>query len=85
MGHFGSKSVVRLSIDLHSEKPCFSVEFVDTYSIHSFPPPSRRAQQIQPFPQSGAGVSPHPHVLPTSSVFLCIPSFTLWVKRGCPF
>ena len=45
-----------VSIDLHSSKPCFSVQFVDTYSIHSFPPPSRRTQQIQPFPQSGAGV-----------------------------
>ena len=51
-------SVVVVSIDLHSSKPCFSVQFVDTYSIHSFPPPSRRAQQIQPFPQCGAGVSP---------------------------
>ena len=47
-----------VSIDLHSSKPCFSVQFVDTYSIHSFPPPSRRTQQIQPFSQSGAGVSP---------------------------
>ena len=47
-----------MSIDSHSSKPCFSVEFVDTYSIHSFPPPSRRTQQIQPFSQSGAGVSP---------------------------
>lgn len=37
------------TIDSHSEKPCFSVEFVDTYSIHSFPPPSRRTQQIQGF------------------------------------
>jgi len=45
-------------IDLHSAKPCFSVEFVDTYSIHSFPPPSRRPQQIQGFQRSGAGVSP---------------------------
>lgn len=36
-----------VSIDSHSEKPCFSVEFVDTYSIHSFPPPSRRTQEIQ--------------------------------------
>ena len=45
-----------MSIDLHSEKLCFPVEFVDTYSIHSFPPPSRRTQQNQPFPQSGAGV-----------------------------
>ena len=47
-----------MSIDLHSEKPRFSVEFVDTYSIHSFPPPSRRTQQIQGFQRSGAGVSP---------------------------
>lgn len=47
-----------VSIDSHSEKPCFSVEFVDTYSIHSFPPPSRRTQQIQGFQRSGAGVSP---------------------------
>ena len=45
-------------IDSHSEKPCFSVEFVDTYSFHSFPPPSRRTQQIQSFPQCGAGVCP---------------------------
>ena len=36
--HAGSKtailcklSVVFMSIDLHSEKPCFSVEFVDRY------------------------------------------------------
>ena len=28
-------------------------------AIHSFPPPSCRPQQIQPFPQSGAGVCPH--------------------------
>ena len=34
-----------------------SIQFVDTYSFHPFPPPSRRPQQIQPFPQSGAGVS----------------------------
>ena len=27
-------------------------------AIHSFPPPSRRTQQIQPFPQSCARVSP---------------------------
>ena len=47
-----------VSIDSHSEKPCFFVEFVDTYSIHSFPPPSRRTQQIQGFQRSGAGVSP---------------------------
>ena len=47
-----------VSIDLHSEKPCFSVQFVDTYSIYSFPPPARRTQQIQPFSQSGAGVCP---------------------------
>ena len=47
-----------VSIDSHSEKPCFSVEFVDTYSIHSFPPPSRRTQQIQGFQRSGAGVCP---------------------------
>ena len=46
-----------MNIDSHSEKPCISVQFVDTYSIHSFPPLSRRSQQIQPFPQSGAGVS----------------------------
>ena len=58
MGHFGSESVVRLGIDFKSEKPCFSVEFVDTYSIHSFPPPSRRPQQIQGVQRSGAGVSP---------------------------
>ena len=56
--HCASVSAVVVSIDLHSSKPCFSVEFVDTYSIHSFPPPSRRTQQIQPLPQSGAGVSP---------------------------
>ena len=47
-----------MSIDLHSAKPCFSVQFVHTYSIHSLPPPSRRTQQIQPFSQSGAGVCP---------------------------
>ena len=51
-------SVVLVSIDFHPEKPCFSVRFVDTYSIHSFPPPSRRTQQIQPFSQSGAYVCP---------------------------
>ena len=51
-------SVVVASIDLHSSKPCFSVEFVDTYSIHSFPPPSRRTQQTQGFQRSGAGVCP---------------------------
>ena len=41
-------SVVFVSIDLHSSKPYFSIEFVDTYSIHSFPPPSRYTQQIHP-------------------------------------
>ena len=51
-------SVVVVSIDPHSSKPCFSVQFVDTYSIHSFPPPSRRTQQIQPSSQSGADVCP---------------------------
>ena len=55
--HCAPVSAVVVSIDLHSEKPCFSVQFVDTYSIHSFPPPSRRAQQIQGFQRSGAGVS----------------------------
>ena len=45
-------------IDLHFTKPCFSVEFVDTYSTHSFPSPSRRTQQIQPFRQCGVGVCP---------------------------
>ena len=50
--------VVFVSIDLHSSKPCFSVQFVDTYSIHSFPPPSRRTQQIQGFQRCGAGVCP---------------------------
>ena len=49
-------SVVLVSIDFHPEKPCFSVRFVDTYSIHSFPPPSRRTQQIQGFQRSGVGV-----------------------------
>ena len=47
-----------VSIDLHSSKPCFSGQFVDTYSIHSFTSSSRRTQQIQPFPQSGTGVCP---------------------------
>ena len=31
--------VVSVCIDSHSSKPCFSVQFVDTYSIRSFPPP----------------------------------------------
>ena len=56
--HCAPVSAVVVSIDSHSETPCFSVEFVDTYSIHSLPPPSRRTQQIQGFLRSGAGVSP---------------------------
>ena len=47
------------SIDSHSRKSCFSVQFVDTYSIHSFPPPSRRTQQIQGFQRCDAGVCRH--------------------------
>jgi len=47
-----------VGIDSHSEKSFFSVQFASTYSIHSFPPPSRRTQQIQPFSQSGAAVCP---------------------------
>ena len=47
-----------VSIDLHSSKPCFSVQFVDTYSIHSFPPPSRRT-------------SNHSHFLKV--VLMCVP------------
>ena len=74
-----------MSIDLHSSKPCFSVEFVDTYSIHSFPPPSRRAQQIQPFPQSGARVSPLKPVLPILFTFDFKPKTTHFRLKIAPF
>ena len=56
--HFGSKIVVLLAIDSPFQKSCFSVRFVQTYSLDSLPPPSRRTQQIQPFPQSCAAVCP---------------------------
>ncbi len=36
--HFGSKSVVFLSIAAPLEKSCFSVRFVQTYSLDSLPP-----------------------------------------------
>ena len=54
--HFGTKSVVLLAIDSPLRKSCFSVRFVQTYSLDSLPPPSRRTQQIQPFHQSCAAV-----------------------------
>ena len=56
--HFVSKIVVLLAIDSPLEKSCFSVRFVQTYSLNSLPPPSRRTPQIQGFQRSGAGVSP---------------------------
>ena len=56
--HFVSKSVVLLAIDSPLEKSCFSVRFVQTYSLNSLPPPSLRTQQIQAFPQSCAAACP---------------------------
>ena len=52
--HFGSKIVVLLAIDSPFQKSCFSVRFVQTYSLNSLPPTSRCTKQIQPFPQSCA-------------------------------
>ena len=41
-------------------------------AIPSFPPPSRRTQQIQPFPQSGAGVSPYLSTFHSKDQFLML-------------
>ena len=56
--HFGTKSVVLLAIDSPFQKSCFSVRFVQTYSLDSLPPPSRRTPQIQALPQSCAAACP---------------------------
>ena len=60
-------------------------------AIHSFPPPSRRPQQIQPFPQSGTGkclMIPHSmasDLLSSSDITLYILAFkTIYGMKSFP-
>ena len=58
-------------IDLHSEKSCFSIQFVDTYSIHSSP---RNSAEPRGNGEQGTG-NREEITIGNTVVLVCVPLF----------